>query len=145
MLINLIYHSIAVDHITEQDITDILEEARAFNLEHNITGLLLFHQGEFIQILEGEDEDVKGIYAKIKEDPRHRLVRLLETSPIPNRSFPDWQMAFKPLTDTNLTDLSQHLDLGEFHRLSRVHQDTSLANKLLKVIGDMLLGNGPEL
>lgn len=143
MLINLIYHSLAVDHITEQDIRDILEEARTFNLEHNITGLLLFHDGEFIQILEGDDEDVKDIYVKIKEDHRHRLVRLLETSPIPNRTFPDWQMAFKPLSDGDLLDATKHLDLTDFNRLSRVHQDSSLANKLLKVIGDMLQGNGP--
>lgn len=145
MLINLIYHSLAVDHITERDINDILTEARIFNLENHITGLLLYHQGEFIQILEGEDDDVKEIYGKIKTDPRHRLVRLLETSPIDHRTFPDWQMAFKPLSDENLSDLSQHMDLREFNRLSRVHQDSSLANKLLKVIGDMLQGNGPEL
>ena len=145
MLINLIYHSLAVDHITEQDIKDILEEARAFNKEHNITGLLLFHEGEFVQILEGEEKDVTGIFAKIKEDPRHRLVRLLETSPIKERTFPNWLMAFKPLSDQNLIDVSAHLNLTEFNRLSRIQQDTSLANKLLRIIGDMLQGNGPQV
>jgi hypothetical protein len=139
MLINLVYCSMASDNITERDVEDILEEARKFNLENGITGLLLYHQGEFIQILEGDKEVVEELYSRIKTDPRHSLAKLLESSPIEKRSFPTWQMAFKPLTKKNLDDFSAHIGLSEFDKLSKVHEDTSLANKLLKVIGDQML------
>ena len=65
MLFELIYHSQALPHISEEDHADILRVARTFNKENDITGCLLFHKGQFLQLLEGEFETLNKLYGKM--------------------------------------------------------------------------------
>ncbi len=60
----LVYCSVTVENIRLSDIQDILNEGRDFNSKHDITGYLLFFNNEFVQILEGEKEEVKGLLKK---------------------------------------------------------------------------------
>ena len=69
------------------------------NAQHNITGLLVYHRGEFMQLLEGDREDILSVYHKVATDERHRQVNLLWNGPIRERSFAEWEMAFVGLDD----------------------------------------------
>jgi hypothetical protein len=61
MLVELLYCSVSVpSKLTHVDLDHILASARRRNVAVNITGLLLYYRGEFVQILEGEKESVIG-------------------------------------------------------------------------------------
>lgn len=92
----LVYNSIAdPQDIDEADLMGILAASREHNRVRGITGFLLYHRGEFVQLLEGERETVRQVYFDyITRDPRHTNVTLCWEFEIERRSFPDWSMAF---------------------------------------------------
>lgn len=67
--------------------------ARSHNKSLGITGALLMSADHFVQVLEGEEDVVRGLYAAIAEDPRHDSVELLEDGMVPERVFARWSMA----------------------------------------------------
>jgi hypothetical protein len=93
-MIELIYHSEANHNLTPEDISNILKTARDFNFENNITGCLLYHNNEFLQIIEGEREIVQELFASIEKDKRHSSVSLLAKDGKNERMFSGWSMAF---------------------------------------------------
>ncbi len=78
----------------EAEIRKILASARRHNASHGITGALLFSDGCFAQVLEGELEAVEAIFESIQCDPRHNDVTVLHVHEVPERSFGEWSMAF---------------------------------------------------
>jgi len=83
----LIYHSHAASQICSKDLTKICEEAKSYNSENNITSCLLFHNNEFLHMLEGEKADIEVAFERILEDERHNNVFLVEMQPIARRMF----------------------------------------------------------
>ncbi len=94
MLITLIYGSNASSHLTETDLIDILNECRKNNKTVDVTGMLLYHDRNFIQVLEGEEDIVTELYQKISKDPRHENLLTYVKQPIDHRQFGDWEMGF---------------------------------------------------
>jgi hypothetical protein len=92
----LVYNSISEPQdISDSGLTDILAVARLRNQSLGITGLLLYHRGEFVQLLEGERDAVRQVfYDFILCDRRHTSVNLCWDFEIERRSFPDWSMGF---------------------------------------------------
>lgn len=92
----LVYNSVADPlDIAEADLMDILAASRQHNRLRGITGFLLYHRGEFVQLLEGERDAVRQVYFDyIVRDPRHTNVNLCWEFEIERRGFPDWSMAF---------------------------------------------------
>ena len=90
---NLVYKSIAKTLSTSQ-INEILVKSRDFNSKHDITGCLIYHEGVFIQYLEGGAKDVLDLFERIKVDDRHYEVKLLSNGNIYSREFDTWSMAF---------------------------------------------------
>lgn len=77
MIRQLLYRSGQLAEFTAADIGRLLSRARAFNTRQGIGGLLLHHDGLFMQLLEGPVAAVDALYARIAADPRHCEVRLL--------------------------------------------------------------------
>lgn len=104
----MIYYSTASPNLSINDILSILENSRDFNSKNEITGCLLYHNNEFVQLIEGEEEAVKKLYAKIEIDKRHRNLIIVIQDNIAGRSFKNWSMAYyKPTTAAaeNLSEL----------------------------------------
>ncbi|MGY0217542.1 BLUF domain-containing protein [Endozoicomonadaceae bacterium StTr2] len=91
----MIYISTATTLMTEEELTSILETARHNNASNNITGMLLYSNGTFMQVLEGEDRDkLQALYQTIEQDKRHHsIIRMIEGE-TRKRQFPDWSMGF---------------------------------------------------
>ncbi len=92
----IIYISAACEPFDEVSIAELLQLARTNNAQRDISGLLVFHEGSFIQVLEGAKSAVKDTFAKIGTDPRHRDVQVLWEGPVEERSFESWSMGYKP-------------------------------------------------
>jgi Sensors of blue-light using FAD len=91
---HLLYCSEQVYEMDASDMLKLLFDARTFNREHGITGLLLHHGGRFMQLLEGEESDLRGLYDRIKADARHHDLVLEVDSPASERLFPGWSMGY---------------------------------------------------
>lgn len=93
-LIRLIYSSHAELDLRLSDVKDILETARTNNQSLQICGMLFYNSRYFLQALEGEEESVKALYAKISEDFRHDDVNIVSEETIDKPIFSDWTMGY---------------------------------------------------
>lgn len=96
-LIHLIYVSTAFSELGAGDLERILESAVRRNTALNVTGMLLYADGSFMQVLEGEAAAVDEVFARVENDTRHTGIFLIERAPIDERSFDKWSMGFKRL------------------------------------------------
>ena len=89
---------------------EILDEAIAFNKRSDISGCLLYDQGYFVQILEGERTVVEVLYQKIKKDPRHFQIDVLSKGESQNRIFKSWNMGFINMDDLEIGQRNKLID-----------------------------------
>ncbi len=105
----LVYSSVAQQAFTQQELEDILQISRQNNRRDQITGLLLYRNDCFIQVLEGPEQKVEQAYQRICRDSRHYEVFTLYDSPVLNRDFPQWAMAFNGDQSEPIEGLSDFL------------------------------------
>ena len=77
-----------------EDLDELLEQARSSNASQGISGALVYTDGMFLQILEGERAKVQTLMASIVKDVRHENVTILRESEIPSARFSSWGMAY---------------------------------------------------
>jgi hypothetical protein len=131
-MIQLTYVSQSVGLMSQQQLIELLEQARAINAEAGVTGMLLYKDGSFIQVLEGDEEAVRSIYERIRSDPRHANVRILYDEEIARRDFPEWAMGFHNLNGVDLTTLPGYTDFMDTPNMARTFfEDLTRAKKLL--------------
>lgn len=93
-LVELSYLSEAVSDMSFLGLMRLLESARAFNQQNGITGILLYDNQQFGQIIEGEHANVMKVWKRIQDDKRHHRIELLEIREIVERSYPEWLLRF---------------------------------------------------
>jgi len=93
-LVELSYLSEAISDMSFLGLMRLLESARAFNQQNGISGILLYDNQQFGQIIEGERASVMKAWKRIQEDKRHHRIELLEIREISERSFPEWLLRF---------------------------------------------------
>jgi len=121
----LIYLSASSSLFSNEEIIDILNTSRSNNLRLNITGLLLYHEGSILQILEGEREVIYALFNKIGLDKRHKsIIKLLDKN-IKERSFADWSMGFKQISNHDWSELKGYLDIDNDKKLPQITDSAS--------------------
>lgn len=106
----LIYTSVAARPMHEEELHALLAEARVANAQLGITGMLLYKNGNFMQVLEGEHEVVNLLSRRIARDTRHVNVFTLHSGQIDGRQFPDWSMGFRNLAVEPPLDVAGYSD-----------------------------------
>jgi hypothetical protein len=91
---SLVYVSSAVKLLTPEEIEHLLTRARERNLEYDITGILLYIGGNFMQYIEGPSDNLEVIFKIIREDKQHSGIILVTRETIKEREFGDWSMAY---------------------------------------------------
>ena len=112
-MFSLVFSSRAFRSLNHDDLFLLLAQSRKNNQSHNITGVLLYSHSRFIQLIEGEKDDVLELYSKIKNDIRHKEIRLILTDDIEERIFSDWSMGFSDADETekhNIPGYSRFLE-----------------------------------
>lgn len=95
----IVYTSSASQEFSAADLKKLLVRARLRNKSVGVTGMLVYHDGTFLQALEGEKRAVNEVFARIEQDPRHRNVAVLHRGSGPEqRVFGDWSMGFADFT-----------------------------------------------
>ena len=70
----------------------ITKTARPRNKSLMITGVLLYHNRSFLQVIEGPKSSLQALMKRIEADPRHMNIKRLIDQPIRKRSFAEWNM-----------------------------------------------------
>jgi hypothetical protein len=89
------------------ELADLFARSRSNNQRRNITGALLVSGQWFVQVLEGEEEQVRFLFARIRTDARHDGVELLSEGRADERIFGRWSMARVAVDDSQLPLIAQ--------------------------------------
>jgi hypothetical protein len=100
----IIYLSSATQYLKKEEIEFLLEQSRTYNFKNHITGILLYIDGDFIQVLEGEKQTITSLFENIKVDKRHNGVICVLNRSIKKRQFNNWAMGY---CATNYSDLKK--------------------------------------
>jgi hypothetical protein len=111
----LLYISTAVDSIKKADLDNILAVSHKNNPSRNITGILLFKGGLFIQLLEGSYDSVRQLYERISKDARHGDIKIAWERTSDNRLYGEWAMAYKEFAELDRPWVNQLLELINHH------------------------------
>ncbi len=114
----VIYASAAIVAFTDPQLDDLLQVSRRNNLAYNITGMLLYKDGNFMQTIEGPAEAVRALVSKVKTDPRHHRFRVLMEGPILQRSFDNWSMGYKKIAPGKSLDLPGYTNTSDLSFMS---------------------------
>ena len=99
MIFQLVYTSSATQEFWPDDLFALVEKSRSKNAARGLTGMLLFHEGRFLQLLEGSEPAVRDCFSMLRRDPRHESVQIAVTGFSEERDFPAWTMGFEQSSD----------------------------------------------
>ena len=137
MLVQIIYVSNRKTNCTEKEIEEILKACKKNNASLHLTGVLLYNEHKFLQLVEGEYKVTMEMYDKIKKDNRHENCILISSLFIKERSFPSWQMGLKKVDNSLeiISDISES-EKKYFQQLiaGKQENDGSKAVQLIKKI-----------
>jgi len=93
-LASLAYVSSAVRKLNDEELSELLANARVFNAREGVTGALLHHDGSFFQYIEGPPEGLARVYGRIRRSSKHKGIIELFQQDVESRIFSVWHMGF---------------------------------------------------
>lgn len=112
----IIYVSSSIELREPDELDGLLRVSRTRNARDGISGLLLYHEGSFMQLIEGGENAVDALFSRIADDPSHHNIIRLHDGPVAGRLFPTWSMGFAPL---DMSRLSETEAAASFHDIRR--------------------------
>ncbi len=141
-IFSLAYLSEGTVPFSQADLRELLRKANENNSKLGITGMLLFKAGNFLQVLEGEQETVLTLYKRIAQDPRHTRPIILFQGIAPQRDFPDWSMGFHDLNSADTKSVPGFTHFLNTSLTSAEFSDAHRAKRLLLLFKEeKLLGS----
>ncbi len=131
---SLTYVSNAAVPINKEELERILNSSLKNNSAADVTGMLVYHDSTFIQVLEGPEEAVDRIYGVVQHDDRHENLVVLNESQIEDREFGKWEMGFRFIEPGE--DLGQFTSFQELAKILK-NPDESNAKTILKTFYDL--------
>ncbi len=113
-LSHIIYVSSTKNVLSEKALSNLLESFKSNNLKHGITGMLLYHDGNIMQLIEGPQDKIDQLYRNITADERHCGIITLIKEEISTREFGDWSMSYKNISGIEPDGFSDFIKVGSF-------------------------------
>ncbi|MBC8054278.1 MAG: BLUF domain-containing protein [Sphingobacteriaceae bacterium] len=107
----IVYVSTSIDLLSEQELQKILSVSRKNNAQKNITGILVYNDGNILQVLEGDKKDIHALFGVISQDHRHYGCIILQDTHSETRSFAEWSMGFRSVSHIEFIQLEGYWDL----------------------------------
>ena len=122
-LVHCIYCSASTHAFSPSDLAFLLTQCRQNNSKAGLTGMLLYSDGTFFQVLEGDRAAVEALLEKLPKDKRHDRITKIVLEPIEERAFAQWTMGYPKITKRELAAIPglndffgqslSFMDLGE--------------------------------
>lgn len=100
----IVYVSTARQLLKNEELEELLEKSNRKNPGIGITGILLYQDGNFMQLIEGPKSAAYMLYEKIQRDPLHLGIITLLEQPIEKRLFAKWAMKFRKIGELTLDE-----------------------------------------
>lgn len=127
------YISTACQHATESVVNDLLVFVEHENNRKKVSGILIYADGTFFQIIEGEESIIKPLFNKILKDPRHQHIIKLLDKPSSQVSFTKYHSSFTSIHSTrSRSELEAFINAEEHDQDENFKRLTYVANRLLK-------------
>ncbi|MFO7829752.1 MAG: BLUF domain-containing protein [Bacteroidales bacterium] len=124
-LMHIVYVSFSDKVLSEKGLDELLVDIRKRNKLQKVTGLLLYNDGTFIQLIEGKTNIIQNLFEKIKNDKRHSNVVLLLEESIKKRAFPDWTMGYYKLSKEQSGKIPGYSDFMHSKDSRKIIESTS--------------------
>ncbi len=111
-MIQVSYVSTATANMSSTALSALLDQSTNNNAAAGITGMLLYGNGTFLQLLEGDEPAVDALLLRILRDPRHHGARILHRRAVTERQYPGWNMGFQQVSTHSLTRIDGLGDLS---------------------------------
>ncbi|MFD1615447.1 BLUF domain-containing protein [Gelatiniphilus marinus] len=132
MIKTICYISDSIKYDNLDKIKALYKRAKANNLKNNITGVLIYKSGNFLQVLEGKPANVDFTFNKIKHDPRHsNLFKVIDTE-IEHRIFEDYNFGFTIIN--NKDELKNLLEYFDWLKAA----ENKIANKVIAMVENFI-------
>ena len=92
------------------ELAELLEVSRVNNARVGVTGLLLYKDEQFMQVIEGPEAEVTRLFGRIGEDKRHHSVKSLAEKTIRKRRYSRWSMGFRQLDEAQAREILGYND-----------------------------------
>lgn len=140
MTYRIIYSSQATATMSIADLEEILVDARTGNERRKVTGVLVYVDGVFLQILEGEEQALRSLMRSIASDSRHTGVKVFYEAEVDSPTFTSWRMAYLSATPQQMavwaglegTATSIDSVLEDIHR--EPHRGSQVVENLLRAL-----------
>ncbi|WP_242202278.1 BLUF domain-containing protein [Aestuariivivens insulae] len=132
MIKTICYISDSTKPETLADLEALYLQAKANNHKYNITGILIYKNQNFLQVLEGEENAVNQTYIRISKDIRHKNIFEIINTNIEERIFQDYNFGFTIVDNKKgLQNLNDYLEwLKEAENRS--------ANKVISIVENFI-------
>lgn len=132
MLKTICYISDSQEHESLDKLNDLYLKAKANNLKNNITGILIYKNQNFLQVLEGQQGIVDQTFTKIRYDSRHQNIFKVINTSIEERIFEDYNFGFTIIDNKNgLNNLYNYLEWLK-------DANNKLANKVITMVENFI-------
>ncbi|MEM6812250.1 MAG: BLUF domain-containing protein [Pseudomonadota bacterium] len=122
----------------ESTMSNIIQTSRKNNHEKLISGVLIYHKGKYLQVIEGPKENIQNLYHVIEQDNRHENCKILIDCEVESRGFAEWKMEdlildqgkvfnfedMKRITDSFQKNLIPRSDMLMFYYKTLLNQPT---------------------
>ena len=88
----LIYKSRANQLIDWEFVKTLIGKSESKNQQVGITGVLLATRTHFLQVIEGDFDEINQLFMHIARDPRHEEIQLVSFTCVESRLFGGWAM-----------------------------------------------------
>ena len=109
-MFHYVYASTATKLFTKRQLRDLVLKAERNNVRLGVTGMLVYKDGKFMQVLEGNKDVVTKLAASIGADRRHKGVIVLLEGERDQRDFSDWSMGFRNLGEASAAKIPGYSD-----------------------------------
>lgn len=106
-LITYISDYVGITAAAVKTAADIVVVSKIQNRAHDITGVLFFTRGKFLQVIEGPEEELRQLMRNIEADTRHTNIEYIIDTPVARRGFAQWNMDFFNLDDATSFDAAK--------------------------------------
>ena len=107
-MIRLLYFSTARPSVGRNEVNEIVAQSTNSNNTIGVTGALAFNGRNFCQVLEGEEDTLRALVERIRQDERHSGFKILDEKEIETRYFADWSMQLVNELDFSAVINSMH-------------------------------------
>lgn len=132
MIKTICYISDSIEYESLDKLKTLYLKAKANNQVNNITGVLIYKNQNFLQVLEGEETIVDATFNRIKLDSRHKNIFKVINTYVDERIFEDYNFGFTIID--NKSGLSNLHDYLEWLKGA----ENKLANKVIVMVENFI-------